>query len=246
MNLSHVRAAGLVGGPLLAVLLYFALPVSYEAGGTSSVPFGHAARATLAMVAWMATWWMTEAVDIEATALLPLAVFPLLGIAPLAKAAAPYASDVIFLFLGGFLLGLAIERWGLHRRMALAVLLRIGTSPRRLVLGMMVATAVASMWIANTAATLIMLPIGLALIARLENELAKPVLDRFAASLCLAIAYGASVGGIGTPLGTPPNLIYLGAVEKHFGAAPGFLEWMGFAVPIAALIIAFVYLYFVY
>lgn len=235
------RRLALVLGPLVGLTV-----IALGRFELAPEPLTGPAFAMLGVTFWVALWWVSECLPIGATSLLPVLLLPVSGVLGAGPTASTYMDRFILLMMAGFMAALAIERWGLHRRMALAVLLRIGTSPRRLVLGMMVATAVASMWIANTAATLIMLPIGLALIARLEHELDKPVLDRFAASLCLAIAYGASVGGIGTPLGTPPNLIYLGAVEKHFGAAPGFLEWMGFAVPIAALIIAFVYLYFVY
>jgi sodium-dependent dicarboxylate transporter 2/3/5 len=249
LNLSHVRAAGLVGGPLLAVLLYFALPVSYEAGGTSSVPFGHAARATLAMVAWMATWWMTEAVDIEATALLPLAVFPLLGIAPLAKAAAPYASDVIFLFLGGFLLGLAIERWGLDRRIAFHTLRLTGPRPAAMTGGFMVASAFLSMWISNTACAALMIPIAISVIelvakARTGHGLreglragegAAPGDDagerRFATGLLLAIAYAASIGGMATLIGSPPNGIAARFITQSTGREITFLDWLAFGLP---------------
>ena len=123
-----------------------------------------AGRATLAMVAWMATWWMTEAVDIEVTALLPIAIFPLLGIASIAKATAPYASDVIYLFMGGFILGLAIERWGLDRRIAFFTLRLTGTRPGAMVAGFMAATAFLSMWISNTACAAMMVPIAVSVI----------------------------------------------------------------------------------
>ncbi|HRE89844.1 MAG TPA: SLC13 family permease [Myxococcota bacterium] len=236
------RRLALVLGPLvgLTVIVLGRLDLAPE-------PLTGPAFAMLGVTFWVALWWVSECLPIGATSLLPVLLLPVSGVLGAGPTASTYMDRFILLMMAGFMAALAIERWGLHRRMALWVLLKVGTSPRRLVLGMMVATAVASMWIANTAATLIMLPIGLALIARLESDIPdRKVLARFAASLCLAIAYGASIGGIGTPLGTPPNLIYLGAVEKHFGSAPGFLEWMGFAVPIAALLIAFVYLYFVY
>lgn len=235
------RRLALVLGPLVGLLV-----IVLGRMDLAPEPFSGPAFAMLGVTFWVALWWVSECLPIGATSLLPVLLLPVSGVLGAGPTASTYMDRFILLMMAGFMAALAIERWGLHRRMALWVLLKIGTSPRRLVLGMMVSTAVASMWIANTAATLIMLPIGLALISRLEADLDRKVLDRFAASLCLAIAYGASIGGIGTPLGTPPNLIYLGAVEKHFGSAPGFLEWMGFAVPIAALLIAFVYLYFVY
>ena len=171
------------------------------------------------MVVWMATWWMTEAVDIEVTALLPIALFPLFGIASIAKATAPYASDVIYLFFGGFILGLAIERWGLDRRIAFFALRLTGTRPGAMVAGFMVATAFLSMWISNTACAAMMVPIAasvvdLVLRSRTGKGLRESggipqelrVAERnFAVGLVLAVAYAASIGGIATTIGTPPN-----------------------------------------
>lgn len=204
------------------------------------------AFAMIGVTFWVALWWIAECMPIAATSLLPVLLLPAAGVLSAGAVAGSYMDRFILLMMAGFMAALAIERAGLHRRIALAILLRIGTSPRRLVLGMLVATAVMSMWIANTAATLIMLPIGMALITRLVPEAARGerAFSGFAAALIVAIAYGASIGGIATPLGTPPNLIYLGAVEKAFGSAPGFLEWMGFAGPIAVVMIALAHVYF--
>jgi sodium-dependent dicarboxylate transporter 2/3/5 len=177
---------------------------------------------------------------------LPALLLPLTGTLDAGQAAASYMDRFLLLMMAGFMAALAIERWGLHRRLALAILLRVGASPRRLVLGMTLATALPSMVISNTAATLIMLPIGLALLSRLEEDIPdRAEFARFGAALCLAIAYGASIGGMGTPLGTPPNLIYLGAVAQHFGRTTSFVAWMRFALPIVLLMIAFLQLYFV-
>lgn len=229
-------------GPLIGVTI-----IALARAGVSPGELPPPAFAMIGVTLWVALWWVTECVPIGATSLLPVLLLPVAGVLSAGQAASTYMDRFILLMMAGFMAALAIERWGLHRRMALFVLLRVGTSPRRLVLGMMIAAGVSSMWIANTAATLIMLPIGLALLARLEPDIPdRAVFDRFAAALCLAIAYGASIGGIGTPLGTPPNLIYLGALEKHYGSAPGFLEWMLVAVPICALLIGFVYLYFIH
>jgi len=236
------RRVALILGPLVG-LTVIALARAGIGLGTLEPP----AFAMLGVTFWVALWWVTECLPVGATSLLPVLLLPLSGVMTSGQTAGSYMDRFILLMMAGFMAALAIEKWGLHRRMSLVVILRVGTSPRRLVLGMMVATAFVSMWIANTAATLIMLPIGLALVSRLESDIPdKAVFAKFSAALCLSIAYGASIGGMGTPIGTPPNLIYMGAVEKHFGSAPGFLEWMGIAVPICVMLIAFVYLYFVY
>ena len=181
---------------------------------------------------WVALWWMTEAMPVGATSLLPALLLPAFGVLDSATVASTYMDRFILLMMAGFMSSLAIERTGLHRRMALFTLFYIGASPRRLVLGLLIATAATSAWIANTAATLIMLPVGLALIDRLGGGEATPTRQAFATSVCLAIAYGASIGGMATPLGTPTNLIYLGAVERLTGQTPGFLAWVMDALPI--------------
>jgi sodium-dependent dicarboxylate transporter 2/3/5 len=160
----RVRLVGLAAGPLLALLLYLLLPSEYRAAGGNPVPFTPAGRATLAMMAWMATWWMTEAVEIEVTALLPIALFPLAGIMPLGRTTANYGADVIFLFLGGFVLALAIARWGLDRRIAFLTLRLVGTRPKAIVAGTMGATAFISMWVSNTATAAMMVPIVLSVV----------------------------------------------------------------------------------
>ena len=202
--------------------------------------------ATLGITLWVALWWIAECMPLGATSMLPLLLLPVAGVMPSGAVAGTYMDRFIVLMMAGFMAALAIERCGLHRRIALAVLDRLGASPRRLVLGMLVATGFISMWIANTAATLIMLPIGLALLTRLEGEMPdKAAFARFSAALILSIAYASSIGGMGTPLGTPPNLVYLGAVNKAFGTGPSFLEWMTRAVPIVLLMTAFLYVYLV-
>ena len=186
------------------------------------------------ITAWVGIWWITEAIPLGATALLPAATFPLLGIATTKVVCPAYASPFILLLLGGFLLALAVERSGVHRRIALHVLLLIGTSPRRLVLGFAVAAAILSMWISNTATTLIMMPIALAIADR-----AGPQGGSFAVAVLLGVAYGASVGGMATPVGTPPNLIAMGALEARFPDGPSlnFVNWSFRALPSVALII---------
>jgi sodium-dependent dicarboxylate transporter 2/3/5 len=206
----RVQRVGLLMGPVLALGLYLVLPESYANAQGQVVAFSQAGRATLAMMAWMATWWMTEAVDIEVTALLPIAAFPLAGIMPLARTTANYGADVIFLFLGGFVLALAIQRWGLDRRIAFATLKLVGMRPKAIVGGTMAATAFVSMWVSNTATAAMMVPIMLSVIdvalrrrtgRGLDEHGGIPQEDRdlsnFAFSALLGVAYAASIGGAG-------------------------------------------------
>ena len=188
-------------------------------------------------------WWVTEALPLGATALVPAALFPILGIATAKEIAPSYASSFILLLLGGFLLALAVERSGVHRRIALHVLLLIGTSPRRLVLGFAVATGALSMWISNTASTLIMMPIVLAIADR-ANRIGGDGAKRFSLAVLLGTGYGASIGGMGTPIGTPPNVIAMGALENAFPDGPTltFLDWALVAIPLVAVLIPIMWL----
>ena len=188
-------------------------------------------------VAWlMAWWWMGSRLPMAVAALAPLALFPFLGILNAQSAAAPYSDKMVMLLLCGFLLALAVEKWGLHRRVALMVLIRVGRTPSGLLAGVMCITAAMSMWISNTATTLMMLPIVLALVAscRVENGDDKANLH-FAQSMLLALAYSASIGGLATPVGTPPNLLFQGIYSEHFPNAPeiGFGDWMLLGLPVA-------------
>jgi len=196
----------------------------------------------------MAIWWVSEAVHPSVTALVPLALFPLLHILTPQEVSTAYADQVLFLFLGGFIIALAIERCHLHHRIALQVLNRVGTSPHSLTLGIMGTTAAISMWVSNVATTLIMLPIALAVLDHAQSQ-GYDTKKGFGTALMLMVAYGASIGGIGTPVGTPPNVIFLGAFTKLFPEAPqiGFLRWMLFGVPAAALLtlVAWTYLSYV-
>jgi sodium-dependent dicarboxylate transporter 2/3/5 len=185
----------------------------------------------------MATWWMTEAIPIQATGLLPLGLFPLLGVLDAPTASAPYANELIFLFMGGFFLAVTMQRWGLHKRIALAIMAHVGTSPNRLVLGFMLATAFLSMWISNTATAAMMLPIGIAV-----GEMFRPRDDgdghyAFGIALMLGIAYAASIGGISTLIGTPPNAVLAGAASEILGIQIGFVQWMGVGLPIALVML---------
>ncbi|MBT8445536.1 MAG: DASS family sodium-coupled anion symporter [Gammaproteobacteria bacterium] len=193
---------------------------------------GTPAWRTLAIAALMATWWVSEALPVAATALVPLVAFPLLGIAPVDAAARPYANPLIYLFLGGFMLALAVERWGLHRRIALHVLRLAGGRPDHLVGGFMLATGVISMWVSNTATTIMMLPIASSVVPLLAHDADD---DEFALALFLAIAYAASIGGVGTLIGTPPNAFMAAFMSETYGIEIGFARWMLVGLPVASV-----------
>ncbi len=205
-----------------------------------------AAMATAGVALLMACWWVTEAIPIPATSLLPLVAFPLLGVSPMATVSRAYGHPLLMLFLGGFMMALAIERWGLHRRLALMTISRVGLSPRRMVLGFMAATAVLSMWVSNTATTLMILPIALAVLSQVRDETPE-LAKKLGLVLLLGIAYGANIGGIGTPIGTPPNIVFLGIYQESFPeAAPiTFVRWMMVGVPLVVVFLAIVWWYLV-
>jgi len=225
---ARTRQAGLLAGPAIFLLLLL-LPAP-----EGMTPAGWR---TAAMAGWMAIWWITEAIPIAATALLPLAAFPLLGIATITATASPYANPVIFLFMGGFILATAFERWGLHRRVALAVLRGLGTRPANVVGGFMLATGAISMWVSNTATAVMMLPIALSVIPLLRTSAEKesPSDRNFKRCLALGIAYASSIGGLGTLIGTPPNALFAGFMEESYGVQIGFARWMTIGVPLVAV-----------
>ena len=245
---------GRLGAPLLAFGVYLLLP----AGGEGQLT--EAGRAAVAIGVFMAALWMTEALPLPVTSLLPIVLFPLAGVLTLDEAVRPYADKVIFLFMGGFMLALAMEKWGLHKRIALMIVLIVGTRPARLVGGFMLASALLSMWVSNTATTVMMLPIGVSIIAitleRLRNaghefafdETGAPRPDtgagslKFATCLMLGIAYGASIGGVGTIIGTPPNAFLVGFLEREMGVTIGFGQWMLVGVPVAAVFLLLAWL----
>ena len=188
----------------------------------------------LGLLAVMALWWFTEALPVTATALLPFVVLPASGAAKLADVAASYMSPVIFLVLGGAMLALAMEKSGLHRRLAVAVLSRAGAAPRGLVLAFMAATAFISMWVSNTASTLIMMPIAVSVLASVLPDEARrsPAERSFALTMVLGVAYAASIGGLGTLIGSPTNAIAAGVIEKTLGVHIGFLQWLAVGIPL--------------
>lgn len=190
-------------------------------------------KKVFAVALLMATWWITEAIPIPATSLLPLLFFPILGVLSAQETAKPYADQNIFLFLGGFFIAKAMEKHNLHKRIALNITLFLGTEPKKLILGFMVATAFLSMWISNTATTMMMLPIALAVIAHWKKEGRV----RFGVALSLAIAYSASIGGIATLVGTPPNIVLAGQAKQLFpgGVEISFARWLMVGLPVTVL-----------
>lgn len=237
-HLSLSRRTGLALGPLLFLLLL-----------TPAPPDGMPPEAmrVAALAALMATWWITEAIPIPATALLPIVMLPLLGVMAPGEVTASYGNHLIFLFMGGFFIAVTIQRWNLHRRIALHTIRLIGTTPRLIVLGFMLATAFLSMWISNTAATMLMFTIGLAVIGHAATLVGERGLDvgpghfRFATALMLGIAYAASIGGVATLIGTPPNAVFAGVIEQQYGYRITFLDWMLFALPLSVVMLGLVW-----
>ncbi len=197
---------------------------------------------TAGIALFMVTWWISEAIPIPATSLLPLVLFPLMGAGPIGEIAAPYAHQLIFLFVGGLLIATAMVRWNLHRRLALHIIQKVGTSPRALILGSMVATAFLSMWVSNTATAVMMLPVALSVIALAEASTDKSKHQRFALVLLLCVAYGANIGGMGTLIGTPPNAFMAAFFESEFGVEISFARWLVVGVPLVAIGIPLTYL----
>jgi len=199
--------------------------------------------AVIGVALWMVTWWITETVSISVTALLPLVLFPLLKIMPIAEVGANYGSPIIFLFFGGFVLALALEKVNLHKRIALNIIRLTGTTPDKVVLGFMIATGLMSMWISNTASTVVMLPIALSVIHLLIDDEDGFTKDdqNFALSVMLGIAFSANAGGIATVIGTPPNSVLIGLLENEYNIEISFLKWMTFGLPFSILMIAIIY-----
>lgn len=229
------RKIGLVAGPALFALLW-AIPIS----SLQETP-----HRALAVAVWMAVWWLTEAIPLAATALLPLALFPFLGVLTMAETGPSYMDNNIILFFGGMLLAMSMRRWGLDRRIALRIVLWTGTGPRRLVLGFMCATAFLSMWISNTATTMMMLPIALAVIERREKRAEDDEDPAWGVPLLLGVAYGASIGGMATLVGTPTNLVFAAALTRLYPEAPAidFPQWMMVGLPLVVVLLPLAWLY---
>jgi len=239
--LTRSRKVGLFLGPLLFLLIVWITP---------ETPFlGKPAHHTLAVGTWMITWWITEAVALPVTALLPIVLFPLAGVMPIKEAAAPYANPIIFLFMGGFMLALALEKWKLHLRIALNIVRLTGTNANGIILGFMLATAALSMWISNTATTVMMLPIGISVIEILRkrepnSEVTKGT-RHFSLTMMLGIAYSANIGGIATIIGTPPNTVLAGILNEKFSYTIDFARWLAFGLPLSIIMLAITYFFLV-
>ena len=224
--LSKTKYIGLVLGPVsFTLILLFVSP------GLLS----EKSIIVLALGSWMITWWVTEALPIPVSALLPMIVFPLTGVSSVREASAPYGDPIIFLFMGGFMLALGLERHKLHLRIALSLIKITGTSGNGIILGFMLATALISMWISNTATAIMMLPIASSVTALLSKEMGQendPRFQKFATGLMLAIAYAASIGGIATIIGTPPNVVMVGFMKRYYDFDVSFTKWMIVGVPV--------------
>jgi sodium-dependent dicarboxylate transporter 2/3/5 len=217
-------------GPLVFVLLEII-------GKPESMP--ESAFHLLAITFWIAIWWVTEAIPIAVTALLPIILFPIFDVMDLSSTTASFGHKYVFLYVGGFIIAIAIEKWGLHKRIALTIINGIGTNMVNIILGFMLATAFLSMWISNTATAVMMLPIGMAIVSQLhDNALVdKKVAGLFGKALMLGIAYSASIGGMATLIGTPPNLVLVGVVEETYGVEISFLQWFKFGFPISIVLL---------
>ncbi len=221
---------GLYAGPVLFLLTLF----FFNPPGLSDE-----SNAVLASTIWIALWWITEALPIAVTALLPIVLFPLSGGMDLALTTSSYGHKFVFLIMGGFIIAIAIEKWNLHKRIALNIIYFIGTDVKRIILGFMVATAFLSMWISNTATTVMMLPIGIVIIKQLKDNPLTADSENliFGKALMLSIAYSASIGGIATLIGTPPNMVMAGGISQAYDYEISFLEWFVFGFPLMVLLL---------
>jgi sodium-dependent dicarboxylate transporter 2/3/5 len=232
--MNRVASFGLWAGPAAFLLLWFFIPEDY---------ISPKAPAVLALGTWMIIWWITEAVPIPATAFLPMIGFPVLGVMKMSQATAPYANPVIFLFMGGFIIALALEKHRLHERIALNLIRFTGTSGNGIILGFSLATALLSMWISNTATAMMMLPIATSvtsLILRSDSpggSTRTPGEKNFATALMLTVGYAASLGGMATLIGTPPNVVFAGLLNEMFHIKISFAEWFIVGFPVAALLV---------
>jgi len=230
------KIIGLLLGPLLFVLFIFVIQ-------PAGMP--PAARAVLACTLWTATWWITEPIPFPVTSLLPIILLPLTGGMGIKATTAVYGDKMLFLFLGGFMIAAALERWQLHRRIALGIILLVGTDTRRMILGFMLACAFLSMWISNTATTMMMVPIALAVVGQMAAVVAGRT-QHFARALLLGTAYAASIGGLATLVGTPTNGIFAAVYQQTFALDVSFASWFFFAFPLVALLLLGTWAYLAY
>ncbi|MFX4227879.1 MAG: SLC13 family permease [Porticoccaceae bacterium] len=230
---TRARTIGLALGPLLFIctLLFFSPSgLSFEA------------KAVLATTLWVATWWTTEAIPIPATSLLPIFLLPITGALDSDTVTSSYGNDIIYLFLGGFFIATAMEKWNLHKRMALAIIAFVGTSTQRILLGFMIATAFLSMWVSNTASVMMMIPMALAITRQvghsLEGTPEASDIPAFEKALIFAVGYAGTIGGMGTLIGTPPNIILAAQARELFGVEISFASWMLIGVPVVVVLLA--------
>lgn len=233
-GINHIKLAGLILGPLSAfMILVFPPPAAMSAEAWNLV----------AIAMWMVIWWLSEAIPLPATALLPIILMPLLGIDSIKPVAANYAHPLIFLFLGGFLLAAAMQKAGLHRRIALQIVSKVGTSPAQIILGFMLATAFLSMWISNTATVIMMYAVGLSVIGFVSHHSDDDKTVRnFGVALMLAIAYSASIGGVGTLIGTPPNALLASFLQNTYAIEITFFNWMLLGIPVVLVMLPLTWL----
>ena len=223
---------------LLGPLLFFIILILDAPNGMSNEGFH-----LLGVIIWMAVWWISEVVPIAVTSLLPIILFPSLNILNIQQTGANYGHKYIFLFIGGFILANAIQKWNLHKRIALNIILKIGGSTDKIILGFMLATGFLSMWISNTATTVMMLPIALSVINQLKDhpETLENENKVFGKALMLGVAYSASAGGIATLIGTPPNLIFAGFIQENFNIEISFFQWMKIGFPVSIILMLFIW-----
>lgn len=232
MNLSNRYKISLLSGISLSLAAYLFNPFGLDAVANKAV----------AVAVLMITWWISEALPMPAVALIPLVLLPLLNISSMEEVAKAYSNPVIFLFMGGFMIGLAIEKWNLHKRIALSIVQKTGTSGNHIILGFIIATAFLSMWLSNTATTMMMFPIALSVIAVMkEHEQQGTSLANFSLVLMLVIAYASNIGGISTIIGTPPNVAFVAFIEKKYNYDIQFIDWMMVCTPIAILLLIALY-----
>jgi sodium-dependent dicarboxylate transporter 2/3/5 len=217
----HLKKLNFAIGPILFLIVSY-LPIAGLSDQGQSV---------LACTVWVAFWWITEAVELPVASILPMLIFPLSGALTIEQTTSSYGNPYIYLFMGGFILGLSIEKWNLHKRIAYNIINKVGTSEKKVLLGFMIATAFLSMWISNTATAIMMLPIGVSVASHFENS------KIFSKNLMLGIAYAASIGGLATLIGTPPNIIFAGVVKESLGVEISFFDWMLFATPLSAVLL---------
>src|SRR5690606_281317 len=238
-DVTSVKLRGLLLGPLLFLITYILL--------SRFTSLNAEACKVLATAAWMVTWWVTEAVHIAVTALVPMVLLPLLGVITIAEATSSYGNPVIYLFMGGFIIALGLEKHKLHERIAWNIIRVTGTSGDGIIAGFMVATGMVSMWISNTATAIMMLPIAISVTQLVSGELGSSGLSKkghrnFATGLMLSIAYAASIGGMATIVGTPPNLVMVGLYRQRYNLEISFVEWFKFGLPVSICVLVLCYL----